>query len=473
MVNPIRKSHAGQALWALNGFVSWCLAKNEENVVVSKLNLRSLKALGAGAAVCLAAWSCSTVIATAQAANAYVDTEQQLRLRLRNDFRRAQKPSSGEEYGSVYAWVQSFLLEYDSGWLNDVVGVEAGGFWTQRIDEDPNFYTRLYLHDRDSFGYATAALKFKLGEYGLIKAGRFITDHDYGALPYYVPVLTANSNRPLPSASQGVLLYLTPTDFMDIWAVWRNEIFIAASAMQGGFRNEGVFNPASMDYDEQKANNILAVSLYGDNWRWSTGGGYQEDVQTQVMTQLENSFNLGQGKKITTELRYGYVEAKGDTKELAMRSWPDGTANLFKGSIMYHSDWGSIGFSAAYLDHKTMGQVYDPDIGDPFNNTIPNNFEEMQIYQLTTAFKLPYDFRLMIAPIYSHGYEDKSKQVPIDGYDFNIAAVYMPKSGPLAGLLAYLSFNRAIENRPGSEYGDHLQYWDVKMGFRYDLNFLK
>ena len=89
--------------------------------MIPKLNLRTLTA---SAAVCLAAWSCSTLVATAQAANAYVDTSQQLRLRLKNELRRAHKPSAGTN-DEIYAWVQGLMLEYDSGWLNDWLGVEG------------------------------------------------------------------------------------------------------------------------------------------------------------------------------------------------------------------------------------------------------------------------------------------------------------------------------------------------------------
>lgn len=438
--------------------------------MIPKLNLRTLTA---SAAVCLAAWSCSTLVATAQAANAYVDTTQQLRLRLKNELRRAHKPSAGTN-DEIYAWVQGLMLEYDSGWLNDWLGVEAGGFWVQRLDTDDNMHTRWYLNDRDSFGYATAAVKVKLGEYGLIKAGRFITDQGYGALPYYVPVLTSNSNRTLPSASQGVLLYLTPTDFMDIWAVWRNEVFTSTSALLDGFRNEGVYNSATGDYDDQKANNILAVSFYGDNWRWSTGGGYQKDVITQAMTQLDNTFALEQGNKITTSLRYAYAKAEGDSEDLVKtHGWPDGESNLITGSMTYHTSWGSLGFSVGYLDHKSMGQVWDSDLGYPFALSIDRNMEDMMAYQLSANFKLPHDFSFSIAPIYTNGYEDASKQVSVEGYDLNVSVAYMPKSGPLAGLRAYIAADRGFEDRPGSVYGDRLNYWDIKMSVQYDINFLK
>ena len=66
-----------------------------------------------------------------------------------------------------------------------------------------------------------------------------------------------------------------------------------------------------------------------------------------------------------------------------------------------------------------------------------------------------------------------TKQVSIEGYDLNLAAAYMPQSGPLAGLKAILAVDRGFEDRPGSKYGDRLQYWDIKMTLQYDINFLK
>ena len=427
------------------------------------------------AATCslLVGWLSCTAVSTVQAASWYIDTPLQLRLRLKNDFRRAYKPNSSTN-NDIYAWVQGLMLEFDSGWLNDAFGVEAGGFWVQRIDTDRDYYTRIYLNDRDSFGYATAAVKVKLGDYGLIKAGRFVTDYAYGTLPYQVPVLNNNSNRTLPAASQGVLLYLAPTDFIDVWAMWRNEVFLPPNALLGGFRYEGVFNPDTGDYNDHKANKILALSFYDDDWRWSTGVGYQEDVQTQVVSQLDNTFHLDGGKRVNTTLRYVHSQVQGLSKDVATElGWPDGKSTVITGSADYHTSWGSMGFLLGYLDHKSAGQIFDAEMGYTFALSSDRNKEEMKACQLNFIFKVTPDLSLMVIPIYTTGYENYTKQVEVDGYDLTLVAAYRPKSGPLEGLKGTLVFDRGIEDSPGSRYGDRLHYWDVKLTVQYDIDFLK
>ena len=83
------------------------------------------------------------------------------------------------------------------------------------------------------------------------------------------------------------------------------------------------------------------------------------------------------------------------------------------------------------------------------------------------------DFIFFVAPLYTNGYEDYSKEVSVEGFDFNAGVMYRVKSGPLKGLSSYLFGSRACEDRPGSEYGDHLNYWDIKFCVQYKHDFLQ
>lgn len=417
---------------------------------------------------------CTTMLLSYTAAAAdFASPEQQLRLRLKNELRRADKPSAGANR-DIYAWVQGAALEFDTGMLNDYLAIEGGGFYVYKLGARSGYHTRWYLDDYDSFGYANLALKVKLGDYGLLKAGRFVTDAAYGALPYAVPLIDGASNRTLPVSSQGVLLYLTPSSFMDVWALWRNEVFLSTDALQGGYRHEGVYDSKSGEYKGHKPRSFLAVSFYDkNNWRWSLGGSYQNDVDAQFMTNFDQHFAFSQTDSADLKLRYLYADAFGQGSELYRQSgiYSDDT-NLFTAAFSYNQSWGSIGGSIGYLQHETNGMVVDSDQGFPFALSLDRNHEDMWAYQLNLTYKINDDFSFTLAPLYSRGYESYSKEVRIEGYDLNAGVAYIPKSGALKGLKVILGADRGFENRPGSKYGDKLQFWDIKMTVQYDLNLL-
>nr|WP_252977038.1 hypothetical protein [Edwardsiella piscicida] len=58
-------------------------------------------------------------------AAALQDEEDYIRLRLRNDLRRADKPSAGDGR-DVYAWVQGVMLDANSHYYHDIIGIEGG-----------------------------------------------------------------------------------------------------------------------------------------------------------------------------------------------------------------------------------------------------------------------------------------------------------------------------------------------------------
>lgn len=74
-------------------------------------------------------------------AASFYDEEDALRLRLRNDFRRAERASAGSEK-DIYAWVQGAALEYNSRYYQDLIGVDIGGFYVYKLGARDNWSTR-------------------------------------------------------------------------------------------------------------------------------------------------------------------------------------------------------------------------------------------------------------------------------------------------------------------------------------------
>ena len=142
------------------------------------------------AVICLTAASGLTSAYAAQLA----DDEAGLRIRLKNELRRADKPSAGAGR-DIYAWVQGGLLDFNSGYYSNIIGVEGGAYYVYKLGARADMSTRWYLDGDKSFGFALGAVKIKPSENSLLKLGRFGTDYSYGSLPYRIPLMAGSSQR--------------------------------------------------------------------------------------------------------------------------------------------------------------------------------------------------------------------------------------------------------------------------------------
>ncbi len=161
-----------------------------------------MRKIVAMAVICLTAASGLTSAYAAQLA----DDEAGLRIRLKNELRRADKPSAGAGR-DIYAWVQGGLLDFNSGYYSNIIGVEGGAYYVYKLGARADMSTRWYLDGDKSFGFALGAVKIKPSENSLLKLGRFGTDYSYGSLPYRIPLMAGSSQRTLPTVSEGALGY--------------------------------------------------------------------------------------------------------------------------------------------------------------------------------------------------------------------------------------------------------------------------
>ncbi|ENE5819278.1 hypothetical protein ABNO19_004035, partial [Escherichia coli] len=126
-----------------------------------------MRKIVAMAVICLTAASGLTSAYAAQLA----DDEAGLRIRLKNELRRADKPSAGAGR-DIYAWVQGGLLDFNSGYYSNIIGVEGGAYYVYKLGARA---------DMSTFG----------------------TDYSYGSLPYRIPLMAGSSQRTLPTVSEG------------------------------------------------------------------------------------------------------------------------------------------------------------------------------------------------------------------------------------------------------------------------------
>lgn len=418
-----------------------------------------MRKIVAMAVICLTAASGLTSAYAAQLA----DDEAGLRIRLKNELRRADKPSAGAGR-DIYAWVQGGLLDFNSGYYSNIIGVEGGAYYVYKLGARADMSTRWYLDGDKSFGFALGAVKIKPSENSLLKLGRFGTDYSYGSLPYRIPLMAGSSQRTLPTVSEGALGYWALTPNIDLWGMWRSRVFLWTDSTTG-IRDEGVYNSQTGKYDKHRARSFLAASWHDDTSRYSLGASVQKDVSNQIQSILEKSIPLDPNYTLKGESLGFYAQLEGLSRNT---SQPNETA-LVSGQLTWNAPWGSVFGSGGYLRHAMNGAVVDTDIGYPFSLSLDRNREGMQSWQLGVNYRLTPQFTLTFAPIVTRGYESSKRDVRIEGTGILGGMNYRVSEGPLQGMNFFLAADKGREKRDGSTLGDRLNYWDVKMSIQYDF----
>lgn len=386
-----------------------------------------------------------------------------LRIRLKNELRRADKPSAGNAK-NIYAWVQGALVDFRSGYYQDVVGVEGGAYYVYKLGARENMSTRWYLDNHDSFGFALGAVKIKYSDHMLLKVGRFGTDYGYGSLPWRIPLIGSSSQRTLPTVSEGALGYFAMSPHLEFWAMWRTRVFNWTDSATG-IRDEGVYNAATGEYDKHRPRTFLATSWHDKKSRYSVGASIQQDVSTQLQTILEKRFELNDKYALKGELLGLYVHLDGLSRSEIS---PDETS-LISGQLTWLAPWGNLFTSAGYMQHAINGAVVDTDIGYPFSLSLDRNRENMVSWQAGINYNLTASTSVIVAPIVTHGYESNRQDVKIQGLGLLGGINHRQTQGPLKGLNIFLAADKGREKRDGSALGDRLNYWDIKLSIQYDF----
>ncbi|WP_417903684.1 glucuronide uptake porin UidC [Brenneria corticis] len=392
------------------------------------------------------------------------DDETELRIRLKNDFRRADKPSAGSSR-DIYAWTQGGLIDMNTQYFSDFIGVSAGAYYVYKLGAKDRWSTRWYLADHDSFGYAIGAVKLKPADGIKLKIGRFGTDYGYGSLPYRIPLIADNSSRTLPTVSEGALGHFELNDNVELWAMWRSRVFYYVDAAEKGLRDEGIYNSSSGKIDRRRARSFLAGSWHDSDSRYSLGTSWQDDVSTQVQTIFEKTHRFEGKRSLKWELMGFYGQVNGLSKQ---NSYHDETA-LVSGRLTYSFANMKLFTSVGKLTHDINPYIVYTDIGYPDALSIDRNKESMLSFQVGAQYYFTPNFGVMIAPIVTKGYQDQQRTIKINGLGVVGGVMYNFTDGMLKGLNMYVAADRAREKRPGSALGDRLNYWDIKAGIQYDF----
>ncbi|MBM7343975.1 glucuronide uptake porin UidC [Pantoea coffeiphila] len=391
--------------------------------------------------------------------------EDEIRLRLRNELRRADKPSAGSGR-DIYAWVQGAALEYNSRYFQDRLGVDIGDFYVYKLGARNNWSSRWYLNGTDSFNRYTAALKFKVSEQLYIKAGRMVTDSAYTGGKDLL-IINSSSQRTVPTLSDAVLMQYRVDDELDIYAMYRHGIYTYPDVAEGVHKT-GPVNPETYRHDTLRAQYIAALAWQRQCDNAGLAVSWQEDVAAQVMTKAARCIPLaGDGQAtIKPEFMAFYARLNGTS---AGYDGPD-NAWVMSGQLSYIVPRGRLSFGVGKTGNKPNGlSGIDTDLGYPFDLSIDRNHSDMWSVQLGGTLNLPGDTFVGIAPILTHGYEDTRHRVTINGLSTNLLFGYQPQGGLFKGAKALLVLNKAREHRNGSAFGDRLDYYDIKMNLQYDF----
>lgn len=398
-------------------------------------------------------------------ASGFYEQEDVLRLRLRNELRRADRPSAGDAH-NIYAWVQGAALEYNSGYLGDIIGVDVGAFRVQKLDAHDDWSTRWYLDDHDSFNRYTAAVKVKLADNLSVKAGRMVTDSAYAGQED-IPLINSSSQRTLPTISDAVLVKYSATKDLDIYGMYRYGIYTYPDVSRG-VHSTGPINPYTQEYDALRQQSVLSAVYRNKFDSYALSVSTQNDVASQVMGRVVQRYpTLDKNDGYFKPEVVGYYANLNGTN--AKYDGPDKTY-LLSGQLSYINKKGSLFAGLGKVGPKANRLAgIDTDLGYVFDLSIDRNYSDMWSWQVGGTWNLSPNTFVGIAEVFTDGYEDYQRNVRVQGMGTNILMGYMPQDGYLKGLRSLLVLNSSREQRDGSALGDRLDYFDIKMTIQYDF----
>ena len=394
-------------------------------------------------------------------------TDSTLRLKLHNEFRSAERPSAGGDYGpEIEAWVQGFLFDFETGKIGDVVSVEAGLYQVEKIIADADKSTRFYLDGHDNITLATASVNLDFADWAQFKIGRFGTDYRYGSLDYRVPLVDGASIRVVQSMNEGVL-WQGDFDNLHMYGLYSQKF---AGGHYTDWTDETSSTPDGKSVNEPEY--VLSGVWDSNNTLVSFGMRYQQNHSVQAMAIASQSWLTADKAYIKAEfIGYG-AQLIGDT-ETFEESRNQGTDTFVaSGQLTYNKDDLTFFASAGRVGNKLATNNVDTDLGFSFDMSMDRNGQDIFAWQVGSFYQLTDNINAGLALTFTDGYEDITKTVSVEGSAANLIVGHTVKSGALKGLNTAAIFNIAEEYRPGTKVNggdENLKYHDIKISVTYPI----
>ncbi|MDD1795489.1 OprD family outer membrane porin [Enterovibrio sp. ZSDZ42] len=398
------------------------------------------------------------------------ELEQDLRVRLRNELRMADRPSAcGSDpdaqdckYGNVEAWVQGVMVDYETSNLSSWFDVEAYSYSIHKLMSVADDATsRAYLDANDeSFNLLGGSVNLKPVQGLEIKLGRWGTDYAYGSMDHIVPLLEYSSVRTMPSMKEGGLVHYEATDTLDFYGAVTTK---TAGGFDTAWKDDAVNGKHTPRYH-------IGVVYDAPMYAASFGARYQEDDTYQLQSNLDYAFVTDSDLFVKFDGRIFYGQTIGYTKENQLNDVENTYVastqiTIAKGQVFGVASFGQVG-------DKITGSSIDTDIVFPFDMSIARNGHNTTSWQVGGGYNFNENWSSGLFIVKTDGDLDSYETTVVDGIGANLTISHKFTSGQLKGLKSSLVLNKAEEDQTGEKAGQ-LDYYDIKFAAQYDFNFFQ
>ncbi|MGB1238758.1 MAG: OprD family outer membrane porin [Pseudomonadales bacterium] len=272
---------------------------------------------------------------------------------------------SGTRPDSV-ALSQGLRLDYQSGYINDIIGFDASIFAVGALSAEDNrggtgTLRTLGNGEQEGYGkFGQAYLKLKLGEDSGVKLGRLVIN---------TPLLDDSDSRTTPSSTQGVYAY-TQYQNLNLYAIWSD---------QGSAKTDEKFRK----YTDTNGDDY-AVAIIGGSYAFDSGlnldlaYGEADNVLSQAYVSASYPIALSERDKLTLTSTYYRGEADGEGAQAGV-------------GADYRSDLFSVSAQWA-RDNKKLSLAYQAVNGDEYQESWDNfTNDDTGLYSSNSVQVLDFD----------------------------------------------------------------------------------
>lgn len=283
----------------------------------------------------LSTLSIAVIMASSAQGNAFVE-DASLDIHLRNYFKGNSYKNDQQMEDSHSQWAQAVRLNFSSGYLVNLVGVDLGAQHSLKIRGDKNSDNGLLHPDSngnaDGYGKTSYALKINLFDMGVAKYGRLFID---------TPLLSDSDSRALTSLTEGFYAegQYDALGLYGVIAIERN--FVTTS----GFQKFGNMN-ANNEFKNESVNIIGGTYDFGHGLTTHLAYGKQKNTEKRYLADVKYSTNL-QAVGLDFGVQYAKNTVIGDQR----------TENQSSGTTdSSQHTWGAMG--TAHIGAVSIGVAY-------------------------------------------------------------------------------------------------------------------
>ncbi len=260
-------------------------------------------------------------------------------------------------------WVQAIEANFDSGYINDLAGIEITAGSATPFDKE-NIRQPTNLHqDQDGdipsiHGIQQAFIK---GRYQL---GLWTLEGKYGIRKRRYQLYSNSSSRILDASSQGI----------DLAANYKNIQIYGAYITGASNYNDGAFTNKLTNSSRVDPQQIDAISILGLQYRWNLSNFkletlYTADAMAKYFASVHHQWPLNKTTAITLDGRMAYARSIGNKLGYDADSDGDGRADYFQTMDDYQSHYYNLN-ATLQGEHGYIGIGYGQTLLDNWISSV-------------------------------------------------------------------------------------------------------